>query len=538
MGKTRAVFLAPICLWLALAIPAVAQHEHGAGEPEKLGKVEFAVSCGAAVQPQFNRAVALLHSFGYRKAAETFDGIARQDPSCGMAQWGAAMSHYHPLWEAPTAEDLKLGWAAVESAKTAGAKTRLERDYIAAIETFYKDFDKLNHRTRALAYEKAMEQLQARYPEDREARIFYALAVRANAPPADKTYANQKKAGAILEKIFAEQPEHPGLAHYIIHCDDYPPLAAQALDAARRYAKIAPDSPHALHMPSHIFTRLGLWQESIESNLASEAAARKDNSVGDELHAADYLVYAYLQRGQDSEAKKVFDAVPEFQPNDPSFFAGLFSIATMPARYVVERHRWADAAALRLPSRTFPGGRYAYAELNLDFARALGAARMGDAGAARNALQQLTSVRDTLMKAEDKYWAEQADIQREIVAAWIALAEGKQDDALRQMRAAADHEDATDKHPVTPGAVVPARELLGEMLLGAKQPGPALEAFETTLRAAPERFNALAGAARAAEQAGNREKASAYYAKLLRNCDQADGDRPELRDAKVFLAQK
>jgi hypothetical protein len=521
-----------------LAIPAAAQHEHAAGEPEKLGKVEFAVSCGAAVQPQFNRAVALLHSFWYRKAAEAFAGIARENPSCGMAQWGAAMSYYHPLWEAPTVEGLKLGWAAVESAKTAGAKTQRERDYIAAIETFYKDFDKLNHRTRALAYEKAMEQLQARYPEDREARIFYALAVRANAPSADKTYANQKKAGAILEKIFAEQPQHPGLAHYIIHCYDYPPLAAQALDAARRYAKIAPDSPHALHMPSHIFTRLGLWQESIESNLASEAAARKDNAVGDELHARDYLVYAYLQRGQDSEAKKVFDAVPESQPNDPSFFAGLFSIATMPARYAVERHRWADAAALSLPSRAFPGGRYSYAELNPDFARALGAARMGDAGAARNALQRLTSVRDTVMKSEDKYWAEQADIQREIVASWIALAEGKQEDALRQMRAAADHEDATDKHPVTPGAVVPARELLGEMLLGANQPGPALEAFETTLRAAPERFNSLAGAARAAEQAGNRQKASAYYAKLLRNCDQADGDRPELRDARVFLALK
>ncbi len=491
MGKTRAVFPLAIFVPLILAIPALAQHEHGAGEPEKLGKVEFAISCDPALQPQFNRAVALLHSFWYKKAAETFAGIARQDLSCGMAQWGVAMTHYHQLWEAPSAEDLKQGWAAVENAKTAGAKTARERDYITAIETFYKNFDKQNHRTRALAYEKAMEQLQARYPEDREAAIFYALAVRADAPPGDKTYANQKKAGAILEKIFAQQPEHPGLAHYIIHCDDYAPLAAQALDAARRYAKIAPDSPHALHMPSHIFTRLGLWQESIESNLASAAAARKDNAAGDELHARDYLVYAYLQRG-----------------------------------------------ALSLPSRTFPGGRYLYAELNLDFARALGAARMSDAGAAKSALLQLTSVRDTLAKAEDKYWAEQADIQREVVAAWIALAEGKQDDALRQMRAAADHEDTTDKHPVTPGAIAPARELLGEMLLGAKQPGPALEAFEATLRVAPERFNALAGAARAAEEAGNREKASAYYAKLLRNCDQADGDRPELRDAKVFLAQK
>ena len=258
----------------------------------------------------------------------------------------------------------------------------------------------------------------------------------------------------------------------------------------------------------------------------------------DESQAKNQVELTAFQRGQDLEAKKVFETVPDIQPNDPSAFAGLFSIGTMSARYAVERHRWAEAAALTLPSKTVSGGRYAWAESNLYFARALGAARMGDAAAARNALQQLTSVRDTLVKLEDKYWTEQVDIQREIVAAWIALAEGKQDDALRQMRAAADHEDATDKHPVTPGAVVPARELQGEMLLEAKQPGPALEAFEATLRVAPERFNALAGAARAAGQAGDREKASTYYAKLLRNCGQADGDRPELRDAKVFLAPK
>src|SRR5713226_9756257 len=535
MRSPRISCLVAACAWLTCTMSAVAQHEqheHPAGEPEKLGTVHFSISCDAAVQQQFNRAVAMLHSFWYEKAEQEFAALAKKDPACAMAYWGIAMTLYHPIWEAPGAAALKEGSEAVAKAKSAAPKTQRERDYIAALETFYKDSDKLDHHTRALAYEKAMEQLQARYPDDREAAIFYALALQGSASPTDKTYANQKKAGAILEKILGEQPDHPGVAHYIIHAYDYPPLAARALDAARSYAKIAPDSPHALHMPSHIFTRLGLWQESIESNLASEAAARKDNAAGDELHARDYLVYAYLQRGQ------VLDAVPQLQPNDPSFFAGLFSIATMPARYMVERHRWADAAALTLPSRTFPGGRYLYAELNLDFARALGAARMSDAGAAKSALLQLTSVRDMLAKAEDKYWTEQADIQREIVAAWIALAEGKQDDALRQMRAAADHEDTTDKHPVTPGALAPARELLGEMLLGAKQPGPALEAFEATLRVAPERFNALAGAARAAEQAGNREKASAYYAKLLRNCGQADGDRPELRDAKVFLAQK
>src|SRR5437867_1777676 len=280
---------------------------------------------------------------------------------------------------------------------------------------------------RALAYEKAMEQLQARYPQDREAAIFYALAVRANAPPNDRTYANQKKASAILVKLFANQPDHPGLAHYIIHCDDYPPLAAQALDAARRYAKIAPDSPHALHMPSHIFTRLGLWQESIESNVASSAAARKNEALGDELHARDYLVYAYLQRGQDAEARKALEEAPRDKAGDPSYFSGLYSIATMPARFAVERHAWAEAAALTLPRDMFPGGRYAWTESNLYFSKALGAARMGDTGGARRALQEPTSLRAALQREGERYWRESGGIQRETVAAGVAAAEGKRD---------------------------------------------------------------------------------------------------------------
>ena len=538
MKLARALVLVVVCASLATRVAVAAQHEHAGGEPERLGNVEFSISCDPAVQPQFNRAVAMLHSFWYQKAAEAFAAIAKQDPSCGIAEWGVAMTHYHEIWEAPGAADLKQGWEAVERAKAMSAKTQRERDYIAAMETFFKDSGKLDHGTRALAYEKAMEQLQARYPQDREAAIFYALAVRANAPPNDRTYANQKKASAILVKLFANQPDHPGLAHYIIHCDDYPPLAAQALDAARRYAKIAPDSPHALHMPSHIFTRLGLWQESIESNVASSAAARKNGAPGDELHARDYLVYAYLQRGQDAKAKKALEEAPRDQAGDPQYFSGLYSIATMPARYAVERHAWAEAAALTLPRDMFPGGRYAWTESSMYFSKALGAARMGDTGGARSALQQLTSLRETLQREGERYWIDQVDIQRETVAAWIAAAEGKSDDALRQMRAAADHEDATDKHAVTPGPVVPARELLGEMLLEAKQPAPALEAFETTLRVAPGRFNALSGAARAAESAGDREKAKSYYAKLLTYCDHGDGDRAQLRDARAFLSQK
>src|SRR5208282_121678 len=305
---------------------------HPAGDPSKLGKVSFPVSCEPSVQPQFSSAVAMLHSFWYEKASGTFGAVAQKDPTCGMAYWGIAMTYYHQVWQAPGPADLEAGIAAVEKAKLAGAKTQRERDYIAAIETFYKDADQLDYRTRALAYAKAMDQLQARYPDDHEAAIFHALALLATAPPADKTYVNQKKAGAILEPLFAEQPEHPGIAHYIIHAYDYPPLADRALEAARRYAKIAPDSPHALHMPSHIFTRLGLWEESIDSNLASAASAQKNNAPGNELHARDYLIYAYLQEGRDSEAKNALKAVLHGRSDDPQYMNWLYATGISPAR--------------------------------------------------------------------------------------------------------------------------------------------------------------------------------------------------------------
>ncbi len=536
--KPRFPYLVIAGVWLTLAAPIVAQHQHPAGEPQKLGKVNFPVSCDAAVQPQFNSAVAMLHSFWYEKASETFAAVAEKDPACGMAYWGIAMAHYHQIWEAPGPADLKAGVVALEKAKSAGAKTQRERGYIAAVETFYKDSDKLDHRTRALAYEKAMEQLQARYPEDSEAAAFHALALLATAPPTDKTYANQKKAGAILEKIFAEQPEHPGVPHYIIHAYDYPPLAQRALDAARRLAKIAPDSPHALHMPSHIFTRLGLWQESIESNLTSAASAQKNNSPGNELHAKDYLIYAYLQGAQDREAKKALEAPPPGRPDDPQYMNWLYASGSSPARYAVERHRWAEAATLTVPPNTFPRERYAWTEANLHFARALGASHIGNTEAAQKDLQQLGLIREILTQENNKYWADQVDIQREITAAWVTLAEGKREEALQQMRSAADHEDRTDKHNVTPGVILPARELLGEMLLELKQPAQAVVEFEATLHTAPNRFNALSGAARAAKLSGDSEKAKSYYAKLLTICEHADEDRPELRDAQAFLAHK
>ena len=383
-----------------------------------------------------------------------------------------------------------------------------------------------------------MEQLQARYPDDSEAAVSYSLALLATAPPSDKTYVNQRKAGAILERIFVEQPEHPGVAHYIIHAYDYPPLADRALEAARRYAKIAPDSPHALHMPSHIFTRLGLWQESIDSNLASAASAVKNDAPGNELHAKDYMIYAYLQGGRDSEAKNALQAVLHGRSDDPQYMNWLYAMGASPARYAVERHRWAEAAALPVPANTFPRERYSWTEANLHFARSLGASHTGDLEAARKDLQQLALIREILTQENNKYWADQVDIQREITTAWMTLAEGKREEALQQMRSAADHEDRTDKHNVTPGVILPARELLGDMLLELKQSAEALVAFEATLRTAPNRFNALSGAARAARLSGDIEKAKSYSAKLLAICDHADGDRPELQDARSLLAQK
>jgi tetratricopeptide (TPR) repeat protein len=526
------------CAAAAFSPDAFAQHEHGSPDSQALGSVSFPTSCSPDVQPDFNRAVALLHSFWYKKSEETFAAVAKSDPSCGIANWGVAMTHYRQLWDPPTPLDLQAGEAAVEKANAAAAKTQRERDYIAAMEIFYKDASKRPHAARAIDYEKSMQHIYERYPQDIEAAIFYALAIRANAPIEDKTYANQKKASAILEKLFAEYPAHPGLAHYIIHCDDYPSLAPLALDAARRYAKIAPDAPHALHMPSHIFTRLGLWQESIDSNLASAAAAKKNGLVGDELHAIDYLVYAYLQTGQDRAAIALADAMSKPQSNDAAYYTGLYAAAVVPARLAIERHHWADASALALPAGTFPGGRYSSTEANLYFAQALGAARLGNLDQARTGLQRMTSLRDKLLEGKDKYSSEQVDIQRESVIAWTTLAEGKRDDALSLMWAAADHDDSVDKLPVTPGPIVPARELLGDMLLQTQQPAAALEAFETSLKFAPERFNALYGAARAAQLAGDREKASAYYTKLLANCPRPTSDLPELREGKQFLSQK
>jgi len=526
--------------WLA-CVPVLADegHQHPAGDPENLGTVSFPISCAPAAQKQFQRGVAMLHSFWYEEAERVFGEVAKADPGCAMAYWGVAMSYFHPIWEGrgPAAAILKQGWETVEKARAVGANTERERDYIAAIEAFYKDSEKLDHRTRVLAYESAMERVYTRYPDDREAAAFYSLALLGTvaASPVDKSLARQKKAGEIAEKVFAAEPNHPGAAHYIIHAYDYPPLAAKALPAARAYAKIAPDAPHALHMPSHIFTRLGLWQESIESNLASARAAQKVGMAGEQLHASDYLEYAYLQTGQDEQAKKVLDQMTANKAGIPSYFAGVYATATMPARYVIETRRWSEAAKLEVPSAS-PGGKLSWAEGTVYYARALGSAHTGDIDGARRAIQKLEAAHSTLVELQETYWAGQVEIQRREAAGMLASAQGKKDEALELLRSAADMEDASEKHPVTPGPVVPARELLGEFLLAVDQPSEALLAFESTLQRSPNRFNALYGAAKAAQMAGRREKARQYYSALV-EVGSPVSSRPELRTARSYLQE-
>ncbi|MBI4488357.1 MAG: hypothetical protein HY694_04675 [Deltaproteobacteria bacterium] len=501
---------------------------------EKLGKVHFLTSCTPAAQQEFDRAVALLHSFSHGPMRQAFEAVIQRDPGCAMGYWGIAMSLLdNPLAAPPSPAALKEAWGAIEKAKALGAKSQRERDYIAAIEMMYKDPDTRVARTRALAYEKAMEQLHQRYPEDREAAIFYALALNMTALPTDKTYANQLKAAEILGKVFAEQPEHPGVAHYLIHSYDYPPIAHKGLSAAQRYADIAPSAPHALHMPSHIFTRLGLWQESIKSNRASRAVA----DLRGKLHASDYMTYAYLQVGQDLEAKRVVEELSGLRKVD-ALLVTAYALATIPARYALERRQWAEAASLTPHPSDFAWSRFPMAEAITLFARGLGAARSGNPDNARIDMQRLQPLHEALTKAKQAYWAEQVEIQRQVVAAWIARTEGKNEEAFKFMRAAADLEDKTEKHIVSPGPIVPARELLGEMFLEVGNPGQALKEFEASHRVEPNRFRGLYGAAKAAHLAGDREKASHYYAKLVSLCESADTDRPELKKAKAFLTKK
>ncbi|MEK6280390.1 MAG: hypothetical protein AABN95_08570 [Acidobacteriota bacterium] len=529
---------------------AQAGHEHqGSHEhSEKLGRVNFIVSCNPKAQRQFNRAVAWLHSFEYEEAEKAFTEVSLTDPRCGMGYWGIAMSNYHPLWAPPTAAQVQTAWSAVEKAKAASARTGREREYIAAIEVFYKDADRLDHGSRAVAYSKAMEQLHLRNPSDREAAVFYALTLVATGMMSnDKSYAREKKAAQILNRVLAREPQHPGVTHYMIHSYDFPALAHLALPAARSYAKLAPASAHAQHMPSHIFTRLGLWSEAVRSNLDANASAkahavrnRLPGAWDEQLHAMDYLAYAYLQGAQDRQAWGVLDELNKIKKVEPESFKVAHAAAAIPARYALERRRWDEAAKLTLRPGTlgtFPWQRFSWAEAHIHFARAIGAARNGDTVSARQDVDKLAAIQQALVSVKGDYdWAKQVDIQRQVASAWLAHAEGKHEESLRLMRAAADLDDATEKHPVTPGAILPAREQLGELLLEVKQPTAALQEFETSLLSSPNRFNGLYGAARSAKLAADQKKAKTYYGKLVVLCRQADGIRPEIEEAKAFLA--
>jgi len=544
---SRILFVAFLCPLHSASAQEGHGHRHG---PSELGQVNFTVSCSPKAQQQFNRAVAWLHSFEYEEAEKAFTEVTVTDPRCGMGYWGIAMSNYHPLWAPPTSAELQKGSSAVEKAKLAGARTQREKDYLAAIEIFFKDADNLDHRTRMFAYSSAMEELYKRYPSDREAGVFYSLTLIAIGMLSnDKSYLNEKKAAQILNGVLAREPRHPGVTHYLIHSFDYPTLAQLALPAARAYAKIAPASAHAQHMPSHIFTRLGLWQEGIKSNLEAKAAAKtfavRNHMSGawdEQIHAMDYLAYAYLQGAQDKKAWGVLDELNRIQKFEPESFKVAYALTAIPARYSLERRRWNEAAKLNLHEGSlgrFPLKQFPWAEAHVHFARAIGAARSGDAASARTDVERLDAIRLALVEVKGGYdWAKQVKIEHQVASAWLAFAEGKHDESLQLMRAAADLDDSTEKHPVTPGAILPAREQLGELLLELKQPSLALKEFETSLRSAPNRFNGLYGAARAAQLGGDQKTAKSYYEKLIKLSRQADSIRLEIDEAKAFVAAK
>ena len=511
----------------------------GAGSPaaaqdtadQKLGKVHFATTCNEVAQRRFDRAMRYQHSFWYAESREIYQEAIKADSTCAIAYWGIALSLLNNPHSAIPAPNLPLGLAAIEKAKETGAKSERERDYIDALSVMYVDYDKTPQQARVQSYLKKMEALAAKYPDDDEAQIFYAITLNVAASPADKTYANQLKGAAILEPIWQRQPQHPGIAHYLIHLYDYPAIAAKGLPAALRYAKIAPNAPHAQHMPSHIFTRVGYWKESIAANLASvEAAKGHESERGEQLHGEDYMVYAYLQLAQDDNARKVIDTVEAMTP-DADSFGGAFSRAAAPARYVIERGDWKGAAALDVKQNKFP-----QVMAISHFARALGAARSGDMAAAKADAAKLVELRDRLREAKIDYWATQVDVEQQIANAWILYADGKYDDALKAMAAAADAEDKTEKAPVTPGPLAPARELYGVMLLDRGMAKEALAAFEATKAKEPNRFNGYAGAAQAAQALGDAAAAKANYEKLLTLAADSHSDRPVLAIARAFVA--
>ena len=513
--------------WLALPMPGADAHEHG-----EAGKTSFPTSCDAKVQAQFETGVAMLHSYWFGQARKAFESVLQQDPGCAIAYWGIAVDLLGNTLSAPPApKNAQAAWNALEKARAIGAKTQRERDWIESLSAYFRDHDKIPVEPRLLAYTHAMEKLTQRYPDDYEAWVFYALTLQASASPSDRTYANQLKSASILERLYEQNPQHPGVSHFLIHAYDYPPLAGKGLAAARRYAALAPAAPHARHMPSHIYSMLGMWEDSIASNQSSLEV----QPAG--FHQMDFIVYAQLQLGQDAQARRTIERAVEMfgtaAAGGGSFLGRHMAIAAMPARHALERGDWKAAASLRPASTAFPA-----ADAITRFARGLGMARGGDVAGAKREVEAMRVLRDALAQANQSYWAERTDEQIYAVSAWIAHAEGARDQALKLMRAAADGEDASVKHVAMENRLYPMRELLAELLMEMKQAGAALREFETSIKESPNRYRALYGIALAAEAAGDRQKASEYFAKLIELSKNADSVRPELARAKAYLAQR
>lgn len=509
------------------------QHEHTAA----LGDVNFQISCNAAARAHFNTAAALLYSFYWEKVDAAVAAVLQADPTCAMAHWAKAIASLdNPLGAPPTPKLDQEGWAAVEKAKQLGAKTQRERDYIAAVEIAFKDHATVPFKTRAIAYEEALKQLYTRYPQDSEAAVLYAYWLQVTADRNDLTHAQQLQSARILEKVAATQPRHPGVIHFLIHAYDFPSIAEHGIDAARRYAAIAPDSPHALHMPSHIFSRVGYWQDSIHTNLRSHAAAKSDR---DRYHALDYLAYASLQLGRDAEARKWVNFVESNEQFNEQTRQIAYAAAAIPARFALERGEWAKAAQLTLrpASPAFDWNPHPEGEAVNAYARGLGAARMGNAAVAKAEVARLGMLREAMVVQKKGYWIEQADIQIDTINAWIARAERRNEEAVKLMRAAADREDKTEEHIMMPGRVIPVREMLGELLLELNRPLEALATFEESQRGDPNRFRNVYGAARSAELAGKRDQARTYYARLLEQIGPDAAGRNEISQARAFVAK-
>ncbi len=508
---------------------------------QDLGTVDFETSCSPEGETDFEEGLALLHHMMYEQARDVFEAVAADDSSCGMAQWGLAMTQLHPLWAPPSEDQLKRGQAAADKARTLDAPTEREAQYISAIATYYDVANQDGHRAGLRAWEEAQNALYDAFPEDVDAGAFWALSHLATAPSDDETFAHQKRAGALLEELLEESPRHPGLFHYLIHAYDNPALAERAVEVARGYDKLAPEVPHALHMPSHIFVRLGLWPDVIEWNRRSAAAALEQS--GEEhishhySHALDYLMYAHLQQGQNEQARAVLDEITAVERYQPAVGAA-YNVPAARARYLLERRKWEKAARLepRVPSN-FPWDDFPQFEAIIHWARGLGAAKTGDLNAAREAVETLEALHQRTLEKDEEYWARLVDVQRKTVEAWILYADGEEDQALSRMEAAADQEDSVDKHPVTPSDVLPARELLGDMLVLLERPEDALDAYETALGISPNRLNSLYGAGRSAEKAGKADAARKYYAQLAALTEEGDSERPELIRAREFLAE-